>query len=128
MGAGPSPSIRRDGQPAATLRAAIAVLSLYAFLLQAFLGGLMPMPSVAQGLCLQHAAADTAPGKAVPDGHGDCCTAALAAGTALPPRATPAPVIWNAGPALRPAWTMTAAVGARGPPGSIASPRGPPAT
>jgi hypothetical protein len=127
MRAGPSPTDRRDRPPAACLRAAIAVLALYAFVLQAFLGGLMPIPAGADGLCAQHAASDAAPGKALPHGHGDCCTAAQASATALPARAASAVIVWTIAAASRPAWAMTDGPRARASPGGIASPRGPPA-
>jgi hypothetical protein len=127
MRAGLSPTDRRDGPPAATLRAAIAVLALYAFVLQAFLGGLMPVPAAAEGLCAQHAAGDAAPGKALPHGHGDCCTAAQASATALPARAASAVIVWTTAAASCPTWATTDGPRARAPPGGIASPRGPPA-
>jgi hypothetical protein len=127
MRAGLSSTDRRDGPPAATLRAAIAVLALYAFVLQAFLGGLMPLPAAADGLCAQHAARDAAPDKALPHGHADCCTAAQATATALPARAASVAIAWAAAAATTPAWTMIAGPRARAPPGGIASPRGPPA-
>jgi hypothetical protein len=126
MRAGPSPTDRRDRPPAACLRAAIAVLALYAFVLQAFLGGLMPVPAAADGLCAQHAASDAAPGKTLPHGHGDCCTAAQVTATALPARAASAVIVWTTAAASRPAWAMTDGPRARAPPGGIASPRGPP--
>ncbi|MBP1182346.1 hypothetical protein [Methylobacterium sp. PvR107] len=127
MTAGLSPTDRRDRPSAAALRAAIAVLALYAFVLQAFLGGLMPLPAAAEGLCAQHAASDAAPDKALPHGHGACCTAAQATTTALPGRAASAVIVWRTAAASRPAWAMTDGPRARAPPGGIASPRGPPA-
>lgn len=127
MVSGPAPSDRRDRRPAAALlRAGVAVLALYAVLLQAFLGGLMPMPGSADGLCASQAAADQAPGTAVPPGHGDCCTAARTAGSALPPRPAPHGIAWTAGAGLRLIRPRIEAPAARAPPDGIAEPRGPP--
>lgn len=127
MASSPSPSDRRYGPRATALRATIAVLALYAFVLQAFLGGLMPIPAAADGLCAQHAASDAAPGKALPHDHGDCCTATQTAATALPARAAAAVIAWETATASDPAWAMADGPRARAPPGGIASPRGPPA-
>lgn len=128
MGSDPTISTRRDEPPGGALRAAIAVLALYAFVLQAFLGGLMPIPATGANLCAQHATGDAPPGKALPHDHGDCCTAAQPGAAALPARTAPASAIaWSAENAPRPLWTMIAEPRARAPPGSVASPRGPPA-
>ncbi|MEE7502545.1 hypothetical protein ACLBXO_13345 [Methylobacterium sp. C33D] len=108
------------------LRAAIAVLALYALLLQGFLGGLMPLPTGTDGLCAQHADGSALPGAPVPHDHGDCCTAAQATGPALPPRAAAIGVRWSVAANRHPAWPLAGSVGARAPPGTIASPRGPP--
>lgn len=123
MDSGEALSDRRVG-PA--LRAAVALLALYALLLQAFLGGLMPVPAATDGLCAQHADASAPSGAPVPHDHGDCCTAAQATGPALPPRAPSVGFRWVATADLRPAWPLNRSVGARAPPGTIASPRGPP--
>ncbi|WP_457104783.1 hypothetical protein [Methylobacterium sp. P5_C11] len=127
MGSGSSTWQRHDGSAAASLRAAIAVLALYAFVLQAFLGGLMPVPAAADGLCAQHAASDAEPGKTLPHGHGDCCTAAQATGAALPARPAPAVLAWDPEAAFQPNWTMPDRRRARAPPDGLAAPRGPPA-
>ncbi|WCS24945.1 hypothetical protein LOK46_28125 [Methylobacterium sp. NMS14P] len=108
------------------LRAVIAVLALYALLLQAFLGGLMPLPTTTDGLCAQHSDGPAVPGAPVPHGHGDCCTAAQVTGPALPPRPAAIGVRWAVAVNRHPAWPLTRSVGARAPPGTIASPRGPP--
>jgi hypothetical protein len=117
---------RQGGSVPSRRRAVIAVLALYALLLQAFLGGLMPVPASADGLCAQHS--DSAPplGKAVPHGHGACCTAAQAAGPALPPRTATIPVAWEEGFRAKPAWTAIELRRARAPPGVTSAPRGPP--
>lgn len=118
---------RRDrGQPAVPLRAVIAVLALYAFVLQAFLGGLMPIAATADGLCAQHAAFDSAPEGLPPHGHGDCCKAAQATGTALPPRIAPASAAWRPEHRGGVAYGVVGQIGARAPPDRSASPRGPP--
>lgn len=128
MVSGPATWNRFEGRPAAApLRAALAVLALYAVLLQTFLGGLMPMPGPADGLCAQHVQVEQVPGTTVPPGHGDCCTAVQAAGAALPPRANPEPVAWTAGGGLGVDPRMLEVPAARAPPGRIAAPRGPPA-
>lgn len=110
----------------ASLRAAIAVLALYAFVLQAFLGGLMPLPVTADGLCAQHAAADSVPDQLPAHGHGDCCTATQATGTVLPPRTAPVMTIWKAEARGGPAYRTVGQLGPRAPPDRSASPRGPP--
>ncbi|MEE7491224.1 hypothetical protein ACU4GR_18770 [Methylobacterium oryzae CBMB20] len=123
MDSGEAPSDRRVG-PAP--RAVIAVLALYALLLKAFLGGLMPLPTAIDGLCAQHSEASAIPGAPVPHGHGDCCAAAQIAGPALPPRPSAIGVRRAAVVNPHPAGLLTGSVGARAPPGTIASPRGPP--
>ncbi|WP_244507386.1 hypothetical protein [Methylobacterium phyllostachyos] len=110
----------------APLRAAIAVLALYAFVLQAFLGGLMPIPAAADGLCAQHAASDSTPDRPLTHGHGDCCTVAQATGTALPARAALVSVAWIAGDHGGVAHRAVGQIGPRAPPDRSASPRGPP--
>jgi hypothetical protein len=119
-------SRRRDRDPVAPLRAAIAVLALYAFVLQAFLGGLMPLPAAADGLCAQHAASASIHDRMPAHGHGDCCTAAQVPGTALPPRVAPALVAWTAGTRGGPGYRTVGQIGARAPPDHSVSPRGPP--
>jgi len=110
----------------APLRAAIAVLALYAFVLQAFLGGLMPIPAAAGGLCAQHAASDSTPNGLPAHGHGDCCTVAQATGTALPARVAPAIIAWTAEDRGGPAYRDVDRTGTRAPPDRSVSPRGPP--
>jgi hypothetical protein len=116
----------RDSHPAALLRAGIAVLVLYAFVLQAFLGGLMPLPASADGLCAQHAASDSAPDRPAQKAHGTCCTAAHASGAALPPRPDQAAITWPAMSDARAAGGTLARHRPRAPPDRSASPRGPP--
>ncbi|WP_267424275.1 hypothetical protein [Methylobacterium sp. GC_Met_2] len=119
-------SRRRDRDPAAPLRAAIAVLALYAVVLQVFLGGLMPLPAAADGLCAQHAASDTMPDRLPAHDHGDCCTAAQFPGTALPDRVAPTVVAWTAEARGKAAYRTVSRIGARAPPDRSVSPRGPP--
>jgi hypothetical protein len=119
-------SRRRDGGAVAPLRAAIAVLALYAVVLQAFLGGLMPIPAAADGLCAQHAASDSIPDRLPAHGHGDCCTAARATVTALTPRVAPVTLAWTAEARGGPAYRDVGQLGARAPPDRCGSPRGPP--
>nr|WP_276592526.1 MULTISPECIES: hypothetical protein [unclassified Methylobacterium] len=117
---------RRDGVPVAPLRAAIAVLALYAFVLQAFLGGMMPLPAAADGLCAQHAASDTIPDKLPAHGHSDCCTAAQIPVSALPSRVAPTIVAWTSEARGGAAYRTVSQIGARAPPDHSVSPRGPP--
>ncbi|WP_342107104.1 hypothetical protein [Methylobacterium sp. SI9] len=126
MDRAPARSRRDHGQPAAPLRAVIAVLALYAFVLQAFLGGLMPIPAGANGLCAQHAATDPAPDGIPPHDHGDCCKAAQATGTVIPPRAAPIGIAWTPEDRGGTAFGGVGQIGARAPPDRSASPRGPP--
>ncbi|MBB2965061.1 hypothetical protein [Methylobacterium sp. R2-1] len=105
------------------------MIALYALALQAFLGGLAPLPAAPLGavICAEHG------GSSAPDDHGPacqhhaCCTAAQAAQWLhlilsvfatvawAPPRVTLAP--------LRDAGMVQA----RAPPDHSVSPRGPPA-
>ena len=107
----------------------IAVLALYALVLQGFLGGLMPVAGPGDRLGGIHCApteAGHAPGKAVHD-HAACCVAAHVLATALPGREAgrvPAPRPRAAAPV---AWRSAAAFNPRAPPGAIPHPRGPPA-
>ncbi|WP_375464126.1 hypothetical protein [uncultured Methylobacterium sp.] len=113
------------------LRAITAVIALYALVLQAFLGGLMPV-AVGQGgevLCLSGTdvqAGNPAPDRSAPHGHADCCTAAHVAAAAVAPRASPAIAAWPMRRSAIVTFAADAANGPRAPPGSIAHPRGPP--
>ena len=126
MDRAPARSRRDRGASAAPLRAAIAVLALYAFVLQAFLGGLMPIPADANGLCAQHAATNSAPDGLPQHDHSDCCKAAQATGTALPPRIAPIGIAWTPENRGGAAYRVVGQIGARAPPDRSASPRGPP--
>lgn len=126
MGPVSARSRRPRGERVAPLRAAIAVLSLYAFLVQAFLGGLMPMPAAADGLCAQHPGSDSAPGSTLPQGHGDCCTAAQLGGTALPPQPAYTAIAWTFRVSDQSIYATVDGPRPRGPPDRSASPRGPP--
>lgn len=126
MARGPTTGNRRAGHQGRPLRAVIAVLSLYAVVLQAFLGGLMPIPAAADGLCAQHSAAEPGTGKAVPHDHGDCCAATQVPGTALLPHPSPTAFVWIAQESGDASFGQPAEPCARPPPGGSASPRGPP--
>ncbi|MBY0256166.1 MAG: hypothetical protein K2X24_00940 [Methylobacterium sp.] len=114
----------------APLRAVTAVIALYAFVLNAILGGLVPLPaSISHGvLCLGQA--DDA-GPAMPDSshahHQSCCTVAGPMLQAALPEIDAYAVVWppRAGQS-RIAWQRKAAHFVRGPPGAIPRPRGPP--
>ncbi|MCJ2068029.1 hypothetical protein MKK75_04255 [Methylobacterium sp. J-030] len=110
----------------APLRAVIAALALYAFVFQAFLGGLMPIPAAIDGLCAQHAASDTNPDRPLPHGHGDCCTAAQAVGAELPTRIASDIVAWTAEDRGSPPYRTVGQLGSREPPDRSTAPRGPP--
>src|ERR1700712_1031445 len=94
---------------ASRLRAITAVIALYAFVLQAFLGGLMPMaPAGPDGiLCLTldtHGPADAGPFAPAAHHHGDCCTAAQLAAGAAPPQPLATALAWSLRAATRIAW------------------------
>ncbi|WP_336488495.1 hypothetical protein [Methylobacterium nigriterrae] len=115
------------------MRAITAVVALYAFVLQAFLGGLMPIQGGGpDGVLCLHAAetglADPGPGTPLPAHHGDCCTAAPLAGSAEPPRPVGVGLAWSLRNVTRVSWHASDAVAARAPPNTIAHPRGPPVT
>lgn len=104
----------------------IAVLALYALVLQGFLGGLMPVAGPGGVHCAPAEAAGQAPDTTTHD-HAACCVAAQAAATALPGR-EPAATLAPPRPAAAPvAWTASTAFNPRAPPGALPHPRGPPA-
>ena len=113
---------------ASRLRAITAVIALYAFVLQAFLGGLMPAPILGDGhvLCLSSSPASGDPSPDRPHVHADCCTAVHVAAVALAPGAAAATLAWPRRRVANAAFPREAANGARAPPHSIAHPRGPP--
>ncbi|WP_375454503.1 hypothetical protein [uncultured Methylobacterium sp.] len=112
-------------------RAIIAVIALYAFALQGFLGNLMPPVMGADGhvLCLSGSglvAGDPAPDRPAPHSHADCCTAAHVAAAVVAPGGESATIAWPPRRAARVAFATHPTNGPRAPPGSIAHPRGPP--
>ncbi|MCJ2035172.1 hypothetical protein [Methylobacterium sp. J-068] len=114
----------------APLRAVTAVIALYAFILHAVLGGLAPLPSVLDHgvLCLGQidgASADPGDPAAAHHGPAACCTVPSALGALLPEGVTQ-PVSWPRGVVNVVDWRTQSPVSARGPPGTIAHPRGPP--
>ena len=114
------------------LRAVTAVIALYAFVLQAFLGGLMPVPAFGTGspICAASSDApvgDDAPAQPAHGPHTLCCTAVAAFAAADHPGLTSSAIVWPARIVVRVAWRDEAWISARGPPGSIPHPRGPPA-
>ncbi|CAO4165729.1 hypothetical protein [Methylorubrum populi] len=121
--------MRERPHPSVPGRAIIAVIALYALVLQAFLTVVAPMmPRIDSGIiCAEHEAPAASDDDGPPECHHACCTqvhavalqAPDAAGFLLavwPPRATPLP--------RREAFTHRA----RAPPDQGISPRGPPAT
>ncbi len=113
------------------LRPITAVIVLYAFVLQGFLGGLLPVRMLDHAGFLCSQAAETArngddPIK-VPAQHGAaCCIAAHGAADAAPPVPAMMTLVWP----LREASSLVSRpeirVAARAPPGSISLARGPP--
>lgn len=109
-------------------RAIIAVIALYALVLQAFLGGLVPLPAPPLGgvICAEHSGS-SAPDDQAPACHQHaCCTAAQAAHLLHPLLSVFATVAW-ASPWVVPApWRDAGTAQARAPPDQSVSPRGPP--
>lgn len=113
------------------LRPITAVVVLYAFVLQGFLGGLLPIRMLDHAGYLCSQAAETVPDgdgpiKAPPHHAAACCVAAhatLDAGAPLPAMAMAAWPPRASGVAIR---TPELRVAARAPPGSISLARGPP--
>lgn len=112
-------------------RAITAVVALYAFVLQVFLGTLMPLGAqghpgpICAGL-VEGGGSDQAPAEPGHGVHTLCCTSVtVLAGTDAPILASSA-IVWPVTALLRPAWPDEARPHARGPPRSIPHPRGPP--
>ena len=109
-------------------RATIAVVALYAFVLQAFFTGLLPVAGAkAHGfaeLCSPVSGDGEAPGRH--DAKG-CCTAACAPLAVPLPQADAASVPWSRRATSRVVSAQTAPPQARAPPVHDHSPRGPPA-
>lgn len=111
------------------VRTVTAVIALYAFVLHGFVAGLLPLPSPLHGNapCLGQIDADGhAPDGATSAHHPACCTAPGIVATAEDPLLAVAAIVWPPRPAVRLAWRTEMQKTARGPPGSIAHPRGPP--
>lgn len=110
-------------------RAIIAVIALYALALQAFFGGLAPLPAAPFGgvICAEHSGS-SAPGDQAPACHQHaCCTAAQAAQLLHPLQSTFAVVAWVPIVVASAPWCDGGTVQARAPPDQSVSPRGPPA-
>lgn len=121
--------MERTGTRRSGLRAITAVIALYAFVLQAFLGGLLPAPAMgAFGVICAQAlgGASDDPAEPHPVQHQPCCIAAHAAPDVAQPAIAATIVAWPVRTALHVAWPTEIRVAARAPPGSIAHPRGPP--
>jgi hypothetical protein len=113
----------------APLRAITAVIALYAFVLHAVLSGLVPLPvSASHGILCLGLNDDAGPG--VPDSthahHQPCCTVAGPMLHAALPDVSARTIVWPARAMRRVTWSRAASVSARGPPGAIPHPRGPP--
>ncbi|GEP03280.1 hypothetical protein [Methylobacterium oxalidis] len=106
-------------------RAVIAVIALYALLIQAFLGGLAPIALGPSGgeIC----AHDGTPGDDGAACHQHaCCTLAQAVQLLAPHLSVFAVVLWEQGAAAPAPWRAAETVRARAPPDQSVSPRGPP--
>lgn len=121
----------KTGTMARRLRPITAVVVLYAFVLQGFLGGLLPIRMLdhAGFLCAQ--AADSArngedPIKAPAQHAAACCIAAHVAADATPPLPAMVTLVWPLREAKLPTRGPEIRVAARAPPGSIPLARGPP--
>ncbi|WP_245421723.1 hypothetical protein [Methylobacterium sp. B4] len=105
------------------------MIALYALALQAFLGGLAPLPAAPLGavICAEH------DGLSVPGDHGpacqhhSCCTAAQAAQLFHKHQSPFAVVAWIPTVVASVSWRDGGTVQARAPPDQSVSPRGPPA-
>lgn len=113
------------------LRPITAVVVLYAFVLQGFLGGLLPIRMLDHAGFLCSQVADSArngddPIK-TPAQHGAaCCIAAHAVADATPPLPGVVTLVWPLREARLPVRSPEIRVAARAPPGSIPLARGPP--
>jgi hypothetical protein len=121
----------RNGTKRSTLRGVTAVIALYAFVLQAFLGGLLPAPAMgAFGVICAEATGtipgEDQPGKPHPVQHAACCAAAHVAPDVAAPAVAGTTIAWPVRAALHVGRPTEIRVAARAPPGSIAHPRGPP--
>jgi hypothetical protein len=126
------PATRAGRNRAAPLRAVTAVIALYALVLQAVLGGLMPLPSaVDHGVLCLGQAGDEDTGQvqnpaAEHHAHLPCCTVPGAVLGPILPEPSAQAVAWPPRVVTRLAWRFDAPVRARGPPGTFPHPRGPP--
>lgn len=120
----------RHGESVRALRALTAVVALYAFVMQAFLGGIVASAAAAPSAlpfdvhCLDKA--DPTTPQAPAHHHAGCCTAAHpAAGTPSPLPAMTS-IVWPARRVVRVVWRMEGVASARAPPFTLASARAPP--
>ncbi|MGU3359571.1 hypothetical protein ACLBWX_04475 [Methylobacterium sp. M6A4_1b] len=123
------PANQAGHQGWAPLRAITAVIALYAFVLHATLSGLVPLPvSSAHGILCLGQSDDAGPGAPDPAHahHQPCCTVAGPMLQAALPEVVARTIIWPVRTASRVAWRRESLVSARGPPGAIPHPRGPP--
>lgn len=113
-------------------RVITAVIALYAFVLQIFLATLMPLPAaghvdpICSGLMEGELAAQR-PDSPSHDGHKLCCTSAVATILTDQPVLASSAIVWSTPSVIHLIWRDVADLSARGPPGSIPHPRGPPA-
>lgn len=118
----------RAGRAPRRLRGLIAVVALYALVLQALLGGIATLPVAGAPGLICTAPADTAPdGKPAPiQPHAACCHAAGHAPFAAPPPALTRAPAWSELETAAPGWRGRPLHVARAPPFLIASARAPP--
>ncbi len=111
------------------LRAAIAVVALYALALQALLGGMAmaAMLDPTNVICASTAGTDDGPSKPQPvHVHHLCCTSAHGLDAASPPLVPTTIVAWPQRHAVIVAWRPEVVAAPRAPPGVSPSARAPP--
>jgi hypothetical protein len=113
-------------------RVITAVIALYALVLQVFLATLMPLPAAghADPICsglMDGGSSAQGPEEPSHGHHKLCCTSVAAIAGADQPGLASSTVVWPVASVTRLTWRDEARQGARGPPGSIRHPRGPPA-
>ncbi|WP_341872680.1 hypothetical protein [Methylorubrum extorquens] len=104
------------------------MIALYALVLQAFLGGLAPLPVVPLGgvICAEHERSTLTSDHGSACQHHACCTAAQAAQLLQPLLLAFATVAWAPSHLVSASWSDAGTVRARAPPDHSVSPRGPP--
>ena len=120
--------MRERVQTSVTVRAIVAVVALYALLLQPFIASATPrLTSAGQGiLCLEHDTTQSDGGGSAGTHNHQCCTPASSHMLA-PPAASVSAVVWAPELPSHLAWPVLALAPKTGPPTDFHAPRGPPA-